>query len=221
MIKAIIFDFDGTILDTETAWYEAFRGAYSARGAELTLETFSTCIGTSLDAFNPYEFINTLIEQPVKPAEFKQEVHQRHNALMKTVQIRPGIEDYLKAAKNAGLKIGLASSSSRIWIDKHLKLLKIGSYFDCICTSDDVAKVKPDPELYLKAMERLGVKPQETVAIEDSPNGSRAAIAAGMYCVVVPNQVTKLLAFEPACMMAECLTDVDFNRLVTDPLGVH
>lgn len=217
MIKAIIFDFDGTILDTESAWYEAFREAYTARGAELTVETFATCIGTSLDAFNPYDFINTLIDQPVEPEAFKQEVHSRHAALMEREQMRTGIQAYLDAARQAGLKIGLASSSSRIWIDKHLELLGIGHYFDCIRTSDDVAKVKPDPELYRQAMDCLGVEPHETVAIEDSPNGSRAAIAAGMHCVVVPNRITRLLVFEPACLMAECLADIDFERLVADP----
>ncbi|MFD1955459.1 HAD family hydrolase [Paenibacillus thailandensis] len=220
MIKAIVFDFDGTILDTETPWFEAFREAYRARGAELSLETFSACIGTSLDAFNPYEFINTLIEKPVEPESFKKEIRDRHAALMKQVRMQPGIQAYLDAAKQAGLKIGLASSSSRAWIDKHVNLLGIAHYFDCIRTSDDVNKVKPDPELYRQALEALNVSPQEAVAIEDSPNGSRAAVAAGMHCVVVPTPVTRSLAFDPACLMADCLTDVEFERLVADPLAL-
>ncbi|QAY65222.1 HAD family hydrolase [Paenibacillus protaetiae] len=220
MIKAIIFDFDGTILDTESAWYEALRAEYEAHGAELTLETFSKCIGTSLDAFNPYEYINTLIQEPVDPVRFKQAVRERHRLIMKQVVIRPGIESFLQSAKEAGLRIGLASSSERSWIDRYLKPLGIEDYFECIRTSDHVAKVKPDPELYVQALECLGVEPHEAIAIEDSANGSLAAIAAGMHCLVVPNPATRFSSFHPSCLMAECLSDVDFAAVVADPASL-
>lgn len=215
MIKAIIFDFDGTIIDTETAWYHAFRDAYQEHGVELGVEQYSQCLGTSLHVFNPYEYLATDLGLPIDKAAFRSKVRADHSAKMALEEVRSGIREYLQMAKESGLKIGLATSSERAWIDKYMDQLGIRDYFEVIRTADDVSKVKPDPELYLSALEALGVHPNEAVAIEDSPNGSRAAVAAGMHCVIVPNTLTKLLAFDPSdrCYHAESLLDFDFKRL--------
>lgn len=215
MIKAIIFDFDGTIIDTETAWYYVFRDAYLERGVELGVEQYSECLGTSLHLFNPYEYLSAELGLPIDTASFRDRIRADHTARMETEEMRAGVREFLELAKEAGLRIGLASSSERAWIDKYLDLLGIREYFEVIRTADDVGKVKPDPELYVSALEALGVRPDEAVAIEDSPNGSRAAIAAGMHCVIVPNTLTKLLPFDPSdrCYHAESLKDFDFARL--------
>lgn len=110
MIKGIIFDFDGTIIDTETAWYTAFSEAYGEHGVDLSLEQYSTCIGTSLNSFNPYEYLMTDLKLPIDRMAFRTAVQQRHSKLMELEQMRPGIQQYLDAAKDAGLRIGLASS---------------------------------------------------------------------------------------------------------------
>lgn len=219
MIKAIIFDFDGTIIDTETAWYEAFRDAYREHDVELTVELYSGCIGTSLHTFNPYEYLVTELKLPVNLDALRAAVRTQHSTLMEKEELRPGVLDYLKAAKEAGLRIGLASSSSREWIDRYLTKLGVASYFDCIRTADDVEKVKPDPELYLQALAGLGVEPQEAVAIEDSPNGARAAAAAGLYSVIIPNRITSLLEFEPCNYRLDSLADLDFRHLLANPQG--
>lgn len=219
MLKAIIFDFDGTIIDTETAWYEAFRDAYREHNVDLTVELYSGCIGTSLHTFNPYEYLVTELKLPVNLDALRISVRAQHTALMEKEILRPGVLDYLKAAKEAGLRIGLASSSSREWIDRYLTRLGIADYFECIRTADDVEKVKPDPELYLKTLACLGVEPHEAVAIEDSPNGARAAAAAGMYSVVIPNRITSLLEFEPCNYRLDSLCDLDFRHLMTNPQG--
>ena len=100
------------------------------------------------------------------------------------------------------LKIGLATSSSRAWIDRHLDVIKLdSSVFDVICTSDDVKKVKPDPELYKQCLLKLDVEAYETIAFEDSPNGSLAAIRAGIPSVIVPNSVTENLIFHEKVTM--------------------
>ncbi|WP_042168255.1 HAD family hydrolase [Paenibacillus gorillae] len=214
MIKAIIFDFDGTILDTETPWYYAFRDAYKQHGVELSLELYSSCIGTNNDGFNPYEYLSTEHGIQIDKQSFKQAIHLEHTARMEREEIRPGIRELLEHARAEGLRIGLASSSSYKWVDKYLTSLGIRNYFECIRTSDDVAEVKPNPELYLQALEALGVEAAEAVAIEDSPNGARAAIAAGMHCVVVPNELTKVLAFDasPLYYHADSLAEVDWSR---------
>lgn len=110
--------------------------------------------------------------------------------------LREGVEDYLLAAKEAGLKIGLASSSKRSWVESYLTQLGILSYFEVIKTRDDVTTVKPDPELYLQAVHALGISAKEAIAFEDSLNGLKAARAAGLKCVIFPNPVTSHLAFE-------------------------
>ncbi|MDQ8738335.1 HAD family hydrolase [Paenibacillus sp. LHD-38] len=220
MIKAIIFDFDGTIIDTETAWYHAFRDAYLEHGVELTLEQYSGCIGTSLHNFNPYEYLMTDLKLPIDKDAFRESVHLQHTSLMQSEQVRSGILDYLNDAQDLGMRIGLASSSPRAWIDKYLEQLEIAHYFETIRTADDVAKVKPDPELYMQTLAALGVEASEAVAIEDSPNGARAALAAGMSCIIVPNTITKSLDFDKSDRYyhAECLSHIDFHAMAAGAL---
>ncbi|AHV97278.1 HAD family hydrolase [Paenibacillus sabinae] len=215
MIKALVFDFDGTIIDTESAWYAAFREAYEQHGVELSVKQYSQCIGTSLCNFNPYEYLMTDLSLPIDREEFRKAVQQRHSELMEAEEMRLGIKHYLDSAKAAGLKIGLATSSSTAWVEKYLKQLGLREYFDCIRTADHVKNVKPDPELYLQALDCLGVKPDEAIAIEDSPNGSKAALAAGMHCIISPNKITSLLDFDPSLYRVACFTDLDFDHLTT------
>ncbi|WP_404427336.1 HAD family hydrolase [Ureibacillus chungkukjangi] len=213
MIKALIFDFDGTIIDTETAWYITFRDAYKTHGVNLTLEQYSQCLGTSLHSFNPYTHLKTHHNLPIDLEEFKQLVQQQHTEMMIKERVRPGILQLLETAKSQGLKIGLASSSERTWIDKFVKLHGIEDYFECYCTADTVKNVKPDPELYLQALEKLGVEASEAIAIEDSPNGARAAVAAGIPTVVIKNDITNQLPFSEGHHTIESLTNYDLEKL--------
>ncbi len=220
MIKAIIFDFDGTVIDTETAWYIAFRDAYKEHGVNLTLDTYSQCIGTSLHTFNPYEYLVTDLHLPINLDTFRESIHSRHASLMDTEKMRPGILEYLNAAKAKHLKIALASSSKLDWVERFLEKLQIRDYFDCIRTANDVVHVKPDPELYLQTLQCLDLNASEAIAIEDSPNGAKAAVSAGIHCLVVPNSITKYLEFEHFNHMADSLTDVDFENLLVSPLTI-
>ncbi|MEC0089432.1 HAD family hydrolase [Paenibacillus macquariensis] len=214
MIKALIFDFDGTIIDTETAWYIAFREAYMEYGVDLTRELYSQCIGTSLDGFNPYEYLITEKKLPIDQDSFRKSVDLRHTKLMELEKVRPGVLEYLEAAKDAGLRIGLASSSSMKWVGKYLDQLNIRHYFECIRTSDHVTNVKPDPELYIQTLACLQVKADEAIAIEDSLHGARAAASAGMHCVVTPNEITGFMEFDSVFHRANSLSEVDFVQLI-------
>jgi putative hydrolase of the HAD superfamily len=219
-VKAIVFDFDGTILDTETAWYEAFRELYAAHGVELPLSQYSQCIGTSLHLFNPYEYLITDLGMKLDRDKFREAVHVRHAELMEHESVRPGIEAYLRQAREAGIRIGLASSSSMEWVSRHLDRLGLTDYFECIRVADHVEKVKPDPALYVQAVSMLNVKPDEALAIEDSPNGAKAAIAAGLHCVVVTNRITAHLPFGTIQRHASGLDDIAFADLVHDPAAL-
>ncbi|MGO4499502.1 HAD family hydrolase [Paenibacillus sp. 2RAB27] len=218
-IKALILDFDGTVLDTETAWYEAFREAYLEHEVELTLDMYGKCIGTSSHLFDPYEYLITELNIPLNRASFRQGIHDRHTEKMANEGILPGVLDYLEGAKALGLRIGLASSSKRAWVDTYLAQLGIGDYFETIRTSEDVALVKPHPELYELALKDLGVQPDEAIAIEDSPNGARAAAAAGMHYIVVPNPVTKFLSFDGEPRRVGTLEELSLQALLEAVAG--
>ena len=214
MIRAIIFDFDGTIIDTETAWYKVFKDAYKKYGVDLSLATYSQCLGTSLQSFNPYTHLSTHHGISMDLEEFRTTIQQNYAKLIDQELMRPGILNLLQEAKLAGLKIGLASSSHRDWIDKFVDQLGIRDYFECYCTADTVSNVKPDPELYLQALGQLGVNPNEAIAIEDSPNGARAAVAAGLHTVVIKNTLTKQLSFSQGHYTIESLEHYGLRELI-------
>ncbi|MCQ6559182.1 HAD family hydrolase [Paenibacillus mendelii] len=197
MIKGVIFDFDGLIIDTESAWFEAIGEIYNEHGAYLPLETWTKCVGTSHDAFDPYLHLAEIADRPVNIEEIKKTALVKHDYLMQRRVLRPGVLDYLNEAQQLGLRIGIASSSHLAWVQRFVDLFDIAGYFSCIRTADFVQKVKPDPELYLQALAALELKPEEAVCFEDSPNGAKAAHAAGLNVVIVPNAITEGLTFGP------------------------
>ncbi|WP_309273272.1 HAD family hydrolase [Paenibacillus sp.] len=196
LIKAVIFDFDGLIVDTETPAYHAFCKVYGSYGKELPLETYAKCVGTSFDAFNPYTHLAEMLQHEVDSEVIRKQVDVVYRELLQHIQPRPGVVDYLREAGELGLKVGLASSSYFNWIEPYLTKFDLHDYFDSINTADLVQKVKPDPELYLLSMQRLGVQPEEAISFEDSLNGFIAAQKAGLHTVIVPNEMTSTFPFE-------------------------
>ncbi len=212
MIKAIVFDFDGLIIDTETVWYEAFREVAKEYNIDLPLEEFAKCIGTHDDVL--YEYFEQKVGIEINRAEIRKRAGEIHRQKMKQIQAREGVEQYITAAKELGLKVGLATSSTREWVERFLNELKLYEQFEVIKTRDDVENVKPDPELYTKAVEALGVQPQEAIAFEDSANGAKAAIAAGLQCVIVPNEVTSSLIFEKYHLRMSSMGDMSLKDVI-------
>ncbi|WP_449539222.1 HAD family hydrolase [Ferdinandcohnia sp. Marseille-Q9671] len=213
MIKAVIFDFDGLIYDTETNEYNVLNEIFQEHGSELPLSVWGKVIGTQA-GFNAFLYLEEQIGKKVDQDQLTKIRRQRFEERMKNEGPLPGVEDYLTAAKKAGLKIGLASSSTYEWVSTHLKNLCLFDYFECIRTSDDVEKVKPDPRLYLETAKCLGVTPNECLVFEDSANGALAAKRAGMYCVIIPNEVTKDLEFCEVDHRLESMASVQLNELI-------
>jgi HAD superfamily hydrolase (TIGR01509 family) len=126
----------------------------------------------------------------------------------------PGVESYIADAKRLGLKLGLASSSSRQWVGEHLGRLGLEREFDSIKCAEDVRQAKPSPDLYQAVLAELGLHPTEAVALEDSPNGILAAKRAGLLCVAVPNALTRQLPLDLADMRLESLADLPLAQLL-------
>ncbi|MCI0763352.1 HAD family hydrolase [Bacillus sp. TL12] len=204
-MKAIIFDFDGLIVDTETIWFQSFQEVMREYGGELPLEEFAKCIGTTDEVL--YTYIEQQLKEKFNKTLLEEKVSAVHQEKMKIPVAREGVKEYLEEAKSLGVRIGLASSSSRKWVVGFLEDLGLREYFEVIKTKEDVEKVKPDPALYLAAIEELEIDSSEAVVFEDSVNGLKAAIAAGLKCVVVPNEVTKTLQFENHDLRLESMQD--------------
>ena len=212
-IKAVIFDFDGTIIDTETIWFEVYRELLQDKfNLELPLEEFAKCIGTTDEGF--FQYLEAQTGTKIDVNEIKQLAHVRFLDKKGVLEVREGVVEKLEEAKELGYRIGLASSSSREWVEGFLRQFELWDYFTVIKTSEDVVKVKPDPALYLKALEALQVEPQEALAIEDSLNGAIAAIEAGIKCIVIPNQVTAFLTFHKETIRSESFADFNFKQII-------
>jgi HAD superfamily hydrolase (TIGR01509 family) len=191
-IAAVILDFDGTIVDTETPIFEAWLAAYRRRGRSLGLEEWQHALGTH-GGFDPLAHLESLVGSALDREAVLREVKDASASGCERQPLLPGVEALLRQAQGLGLGRAVASSSSCGWVDGWLRRHGIRDLMDVVVGRDDVRKVKPDPELFLLAAERLGVAPERCLVFEDSPNGMRAALAAGMRCVAVPNALTRPL----------------------------
>ncbi|WP_027087557.1 HAD family hydrolase [Cohnella panacarvi] len=212
MIKAVVFDLDGTLVDTETCAYEAMRDIYKQHGQELPLDKWSLAIGTH-GGFDGYGYLEERIGRKLDRKAIHKQFWDLHEERVSKMPLRPGVLARLEEARELGLKIGLASSSQRWWIEKVTTLAGIREYFEAVCSADDVERVKPDPALYLHAAQALGVAPGEAIAIEDSMNGLRAAKAAGLVALVTPNPVTSHMDFSGADAIVQDLEHITFAEL--------
>ena len=219
MIKALVFDFDGLIVDTEMSSYQTWQEIYAEHDCQLPFSTWAICIGGSPQLFDPCEYLEQQIGRPVLREEIRLRRRQQHIRMVEAQPVLPGVEDYLLSAKRLGLKIGVASSSRHEWVDTHLTRLGLIDYIDSIKCFDDVKRTKPHPELYLAVLDALGVHGQQAIALEDSPNGVIAAQQAGIFCVAVPNPVTSQLSLLHADLCLSSLTEVSLEQLLAKVRG--
>jgi HAD superfamily hydrolase (TIGR01509 family) len=186
VISAIVFDFDGLILDTEEPVYRSWLEVYEAHGEQLPFERWVRIVGSTTAEFHPQHHLEERLGRPLTNEVIERRIGRRTELIL-AQQVLPGILQHIDAAKSLGLKLGVASSSTRDWVSGHLDRLGILAKFDCIRCRDDVTSAKPAPDLYIAVLDCLGVSASEALAIEDSPNGVIAAKSAGMRCVAIPN----------------------------------
>jgi HAD superfamily hydrolase (TIGR01509 family) len=217
MIKALIFDFDGLILDTETAEYQVWQTIYREHGFELPHEEWGKIIGGyGISSFDAAEHLSLLTQGRLDSVSLRGRHRSESQTVIHLQPILPGVMDYIHNAKRLGLKLAIASSSPHSWVDTHAKRLGIFAYFDKIICADDIAvgRTKPNPDLFLLALNRLEVQKNEAIVFEDSPNGVKAAKTAGIFVVAVPNPVTSLLFIENANLTLTSLTDLSLVDLL-------
>ncbi len=214
MIRALVFDFDGLILETETPIFMAWQELFRRHNCELTAEQWLHNIGTADEPFDP---VAEMQRQAGRPLDLTADLEWRRSREAELIAQQPplpGVVNYLHAAQRLGLRVGLASSSSCDWVTGHLKRLGLLAYFQAILARDDVARTKPDPELYQAAAARLNVAPTEALAFEDSLHGIRSARAAGLRCVAVPNPLTRFLSLDEADLQLASLADLPLEALL-------
>ncbi|MFT8870676.1 MAG: HAD-IA family hydrolase [Sporolactobacillus sp.] len=214
VIKAIVFDFDGVILDSERMMYLAMQEMFHNYHVDLPFSVWSEAISGRGGDFDAAGYVQEQSGVSIDRISFLAEQERRFQQLMDHEDVLPGVKSLIDQAERRGLKIGLAASSPAEWVYHHLKRLSLSKYFLSIQTKNDVKRVKPDPSLYLQTLKNLGVAPNEAIAFEDSVNGVVAAKRAGLFCIAVPSAVTKQLPFGYADGCFNSLKDIALEKLI-------
>jgi HAD superfamily hydrolase (TIGR01509 family) len=216
MLKALIFDFDGLILDTETPEYRVWKNIYQEYGFDFPVAKWGSIIGgNGTSGFEPSEELSLLSQGRLNPDSLRVRHRLECRSAIERESILPGVLEMIDAAKDANLKLAIASSSPHSWVDDHAKRLGIFDFFDVIVCRDDVGvgRTKPNPDLFLLALNQLQVQKEAAVIFEDSPNGVKAANRAGVFVVAIPNPVTSLLTFEDTNLMLKSMADIHLSDL--------
>jgi putative hydrolase of the HAD superfamily len=214
-IRGLLFDFDGLLVDTESVARAAYEELYREHGHELPHDRWATLIGTIGAPWDPDAHLEELVGRPLDRGALTERRRSREHGLADLEELRPGVDDYFLEAQRLGLKTAVVSSSDTPWIERHLgRLGRLEGLDAIVAANGDTARAKPRPDLYLEALEQLGLDADEAIAFEDSLNGIRAAKAAGLVCVAVPNPITATMAFDEADLVLESLADVPLRDLL-------
>jgi HAD superfamily hydrolase (TIGR01509 family) len=215
LIKALIFDFDGLIMDTESPEVEGWRAIYANYGQEFPLQLWvNQVVGASLANFDPAAYLADLLGQELDLHALHAQARQQRLNKQAAISAMPGVTAYLEEAHRLGLRLAVASSSDRSWVEGYLHQLGLFRHFEVIVCREDVSRIKPAPDLFLAALAALHLRPDEALAFEDSPNGVLAARAAGLRVVAVPNSVTAGAPIQGASLVLASLTELPLPGLL-------
>jgi HAD superfamily hydrolase (TIGR01509 family) len=217
-IQAILLDFDGLMVDTESPIFELWCEVFRDHGQELRLEDWVHALGTQ-GGYDPIGHLARSTGKPVDAETLEREVRRRHGEACRSQPLLPGVMDLMEDAARAALPVAVASSSPGGWVREWLQHHGLGERIAAVCAREDVARVKPAPDLFLLAASRLGVVPSGCLVFEDSPNGILAAHAAGMRCVAVRNALTRGLVLPPSELLLDSLGGASLAE-IAERLGV-
>lgn len=210
MIRALVFDFDGLILDTETPIIEAWMELHEEARVPYEKSYAANIVGHVDIDFDPWIAFDAAVDREALEREHK----KRTRAIIERQPVLPGVQACLEEARRLGLRTAIASNSSHAWVDNHVKRLGLARHFDLIKCREDVARGKPEPDLYRAALDAFSFQPREAVAFEDSQPGSVAAKSAGLWCVAIPNPSTQHHDFSHVDAILGTLADEPLPQLL-------
>jgi len=213
-IKGLIFDFDGTILDTEYPEFTAWQEIYRSFNAELALSEWAKTLGTTNHDFDPMFHLQQRADRHVDTQDVLRYKTNLVQVKIREQSLLPGVQKFLEEAQEKGLQLGIASSSGYGWVHGHLDRFNLVSCFDAIITADDVKNVKPEPDLFILALRELSLDPDEAIVLEDSPSGIKAAHLAGLKCVAIPNRISSQLDLSQADFVVQSLEELTLEELI-------
>jgi HAD superfamily hydrolase (TIGR01509 family) len=214
-IEAVVFDFDGLILDTEGPVFTAWREEFDAHGCPpLTIEEWASEIGTT-GGLDLVALIRARATRPFDEDAMHARRRVRRDELLLRETTRPGVHAWLDEADAFGMPLAIASSSPLDWVATHLERLGLRHRFACLACFGGELAGKPAPDTYLAACAAIGVEPAAALAVEDSPHGVAAAKAAGLLCVAVPHEITEQLDLSGADLRLTSLAEVTLSEVLT------
>ncbi|HZN14791.1 MAG TPA: HAD-IA family hydrolase [Acidimicrobiales bacterium] len=212
MIEAVVFDFDGLILDTEMPSFVSWAEVFKLYDCELTEDDHALTIGAQ---FERIDILKQRARRPLPPDdELRAIKKQRHDELLADMEILPGVIAWLDDVGRRGLPVAIASSSPSSWVTELLDRFELAPRFAHVACCDGDRPPKPAPDCYIAACDALAVAPQHALAVEDSANGVAAAKAAGMWCVAVPNALTRRLDLSAADVQLESLAHASLDDVI-------
>ena len=213
-VRALLFDFDGTMLETESSSFGSWRQLLSEHGYDLTPQTWSGAVGT-IDGVDPVALLEEHLGEPVDRGALARRQAALHREMLAEERLRPGIQRIVDEARARDVRMAIVTSAGRRWVGEHLARLGLASDWEHIVAADgDPARAKPAPLLYHEALALLGVTADEALAIEDSPHGVRAAKAAGLTCVAFTNPITETMDFDAADAVVADIDGLGLDGLV-------
>lgn len=211
MVSAIIFDFDGTIIDTEWSQFATVQEEFKRHGLDYDLDAFRSIVGRA-DTKHWSDELQDLTGPLHNIEEIRNRRLKAHHDLIAGSEIRPGVVELINRAEQLGRTLAVASSSPTSWVERHLTARGLFDRFRFIATKDHVKRAKPWPDVFLAASEGIETDPGDCLVIEDSYNGVIAAKEAGMTVVAVPNQVTAPSDFSAADLVIDSLADLPYDQ---------
>lgn len=212
-VRAVVFDFDGLLMDTETTMVESWRAEWAHHGLELELEEFWPGHGGDISE-DRYAILAAAVGAGFDRAASHARRTAHRDRMHASLDFRPGILDWVTTARELGVKVAIASSSPRPWVLGHLERVGAVGLFDLIVTGDEVATHKPDPAIYRLALQRLDVPGEAAVAVEDTAHGVAAAQAAGMPAVAIPNPYVDPAAVAAADLVLDSADQLSLSDLL-------
>jgi HAD superfamily hydrolase (TIGR01509 family) len=211
MIRALIFDFDGLILDTESALIAAYGDVHAAHGVAFDRELFLRSVGHADYAFDPWHAFEKRSDRAALEIERRAFNRARDLAL----PVLPGVVALLDAARASALRVALASNSTHAHCERHLARLGLLDRFELLACREDAPLPKPAPDLYKLVLNRFGLRGHEGIAFEDSHTGSLAAKRAHLWAVACPNVSTAHHDFKHVDLKVASLAEVKLDELLT------